>query len=325
VADQPSHIYRAHGLVVASDIELALPPGPRGPNAPDMVLRMGGEHVVPDEHPAGTQIATTKRRDGTTLYHFARDHEHVVLRYPRLCEFIGDPTLSDIMIYMHPGVDRGIAPVLVGGAVIAVHLRLRNELVLHASAVRAGDRAVAFVGASGMGKSTLAAALCRNGYDLVTDDVLRVDLTGGTTPRALPGSTENRLRPSARQLADDAPAHAVRPTADGRLALRSPAWSTAPLPLSACVVPFPSRGAQDLAVHRLPRAGALLRLLRFPRIVGWTDPVTAAAEFQALADLVERVPVFDVAIPWGLPFRPGLLASLVETVTIEAADHVTCP
>jgi hypothetical protein len=202
---------------------------------------------VPDERPAGAQIATTKRRDGTTLYHFARDHDQVVLRYPRLCEFIGGPTLSDIMIYMHPGVDPGNAPVLIGGAVIALHLRLRNELVLHASAVRAGDRAVAFVGASGMGKSTLAAALCRNGYDLVTDDVLRVDLTGGTTPRALPGSTENRLRPSARQLVDDAPAHPVRPTADGRVALRS----------RAC-----SPGSKDLVVHWVPQAAALLRLLR---------------------------------------------------------------
>src|SRR5258708_4473008 len=50
------------------------------------------------------------------------------------------------------------------GPVLGVLLRLRGVTCLHASAVSFGDRCVAFVGAAGSGKSTMAAALARRGY-----------------------------------------------------------------------------------------------------------------------------------------------------------------
>jgi hypothetical protein len=321
VAEIAPHTYRAHGLLVASAIDLPLPPWPPGPDRPDLTLRRVYERAVPDGHPPGQQLATTTRDDGTVLYGLGRDHDRCVLRYPGLCEFVGDPSLSDVSVHLHPGVDPGLIRVVAAGALIAVHLRLRQQLVLHASAVRVGDGAIAFVGASGMGKSTLAAALCREGHELVSDDVLRVDLSDPAVVRAHPGSTETRLRHSARQLADAAPPDTVRPTADGRLAVRSTAWWTAPLPLVACVVPRPShRLEEDVAVARLPLVMSLMRLSRFPRIVGWIDPVSTASDFQALGDLVERVPVFDARIPWGLPFRPGVLDRLLEAVSpVDAA------
>jgi hypothetical protein len=49
----------------------------------------------------------------------------------------------------------------------------RENMILHASAVRAPDgRGIAFVGDSGWGKSSLAAALHNRGFDLVADDCL---------------------------------------------------------------------------------------------------------------------------------------------------------
>jgi HPr Serine kinase C-terminal domain len=321
MAEAALHTYRAHGLLVASTVDLPLPPGRHGSDRPDLLLGPVREQVVPDGHPPGQLLAATTRQDGTLLYGLGRDDGRCVLRYPGLCEFVGDTTLSEVAVHLHPGMDPGLVRVLAAGALIAIHLRLRHELVLHASAVRVGGRALAFVGASGMGKSTLAAALCREGHELVSDDVLRIDLADPTVVRAHPGSTETRLRLTARQLADMAPPDTVAPTADGRLAVRPAAWSTAPLPLLACVVPRPSHaGEDDVAVTRLPLVASLLRLSQFPRIVGWIDPISAAADFQALGDLVERVPVFDARIPWGLPFRPGVLDRLVDAVSpVDAA------
>lgn len=77
------------------------------------------------------------------------------------------------------------------------------------------------------------------------------------------------------------------------------------------MVPLPHRRCDGVAVRRLAPPRALMRLLRFPRLVGWLDPESAAEEFQALADLVEQVPVFEASIPWGPPFRPGLADDLV--------------
>lgn len=309
------HWYRAHGLVIRSELELPLPPGSPASGTPDLILRCGADRSVPEEHPPGCRLAELSGPDGTVFYSLGRDTDRTILRYPDLCEFAGDRDLTDVTVYPHPGVDRGLLTVLAAGTLLAVHLMLRHELVLHSSAVQRDGHAVAFVGASGMGKSTLAAALCGTGCSLVADDVVRIDATDTPVMRVHPGSTESRLRLSARGLADTAPAGAVHPTADGRLALRPRSRADGPLPLAACVVPRPSREAADASVNRLAPTWALGRMLRFPRVAGWTEPVSMDCTFQALADLVERVPVYEATIPWGPPFRAEMLADLLEAVT----------
>jgi hypothetical protein len=308
------HWYCAHGLVISSEVELALPSGPPAIATPDLTLRRGVQRPVPAGDPPGERLAGLSGPDGKVFYRLCRDGDRAVLRYPGLCDFDGDPNLREVTVHLHPGVDPGLVPVLAGGALLAVHLMLRHELVLHASAVQVDGHAVAFVGAAGMGKSTLAAALCDNGCGLVADDVLRVDPIDSPTMRVYPGSTESRLRMAARDLAVSAPSDTVRATADRRLALRPPSLADRPLPLAACVVPRPSREAADVSVTRLAPSRALSRMLQFPRVAGWSEPASMARAFQSLADLVEHVPVFEATVPWGPPFRSEVLSGLLEAV-----------
>lgn len=58
------------------------------------------------------------------------------------------------------------------GPVLGLLLRLRGVTCLHASAVAFGDRSVAFVGSAGAGKSTTAAAFARQGYGVISDDIV---------------------------------------------------------------------------------------------------------------------------------------------------------
>lgn len=294
-------LYRAYGLLIESDVPLPLPPGPAG--QPDLVLRRAADREVPQERPPGARLAEVNRPDHTIFYTLTRD-TGVVLRYPSLCDFVGDASFSRIEVHLHPGADEALLPVLIAGALLAIHLMLRGALVLHASAVQAGNQAVAFVGRSGMGKSTLATALCTQGYPLVSDDLLRVD----AALRVYPGSTETRLRDSARVLASEG-----YETADGRLAVSPLGLVDGPLPLAACVIPQPNREVTTVSTRRLRPSEALLRLSSYPRVLGWTDPTTMAAGFQALGDLVERVPVIAATIPWGLPFAPGVLEELMTS------------
>ena len=305
--------YRAHGLIVASEVSLPLPEG--APGHPDLVLRRGADRSVPTARGEGEQLAELRNSNGKVFYRLTRDEGRALLRYPGLCDFSGDRDLREVTAHLRPGGDPGLIPVLAAGALLAVHLMLRHRLVLHASAVRLERQAVAFVGASGMGKSTLAAAMCGIGCELVADDVLHVD----GALRVHPGSTETRLRMGARELADAAPSHAVRTTADGRLALRPAAQVREPLPLAACVVPRPSREVDAVSVQRLAPGRALLRMCQFPRVLGWTDPASMSFTFQALGDLVESVPVFEATVPWGPPFRREVLSGLLEAVT--TVDH----
>ena len=300
--------YHAYGLLIESDVPLPLPPGPAG--QPDLVLRRAEDREVPHERPPGERLAEIGRPDHTIFYTLARA-EHVILRYPGLCDFVGDASFSRIEVHLHPGADEALLPVLIAGALLAIHLQLCGALILHASAIQAGNQAVAFVGRSGMGKSTLATALCAEGYPLVTDDLLRVD----ADLRVYPGSTETRLRDSARVLA------AVGyETADGRLAVSPAGLVGGPLPLAACVIPQPHRDVAKVSTRRLRPTEALLRLSSYPRVLGWTDPTTMAAGFQSLGDLVERVPVIEATIPWGLPFAPGVL----EELMVSSANWSEC-
>jgi hypothetical protein len=58
------------------------------------------------------------------------------------------------------------------GPVLGLALRLRGVTCLHASAVSFGNRAVAFAGTEGAGKSTTAAALAQRGHRVISDDIV---------------------------------------------------------------------------------------------------------------------------------------------------------
>ncbi len=65
-----------------------------------------------------------------------------------------------------------------GSAVLLVR-HLEGRLALHGAVVAEGDRAVALLGRSGQGKSTLAAAMCGAGATLYSDDAIAIDPAGG--------------------------------------------------------------------------------------------------------------------------------------------------
>lgn len=92
-----------------------------------------------------------------------------------------------ITFALRPGVsDWDLAPFL-SGTVFGILLHQRGQVVLHASAVSLGDgRAALFCGASGVGKSTLAAAFVERGYPMVADDQCAVVLDGANVPVLYP-------------------------------------------------------------------------------------------------------------------------------------------
>jgi hypothetical protein len=85
------------------------------------------------------------------------------------------------------------AELLLGPATMLA-LALRGTFALHASAVRWGERAVAFVGPSGAGKSTLAALLAAGdlGCERLADDILPFSVSG-TAASARPAFPQLKL------------------------------------------------------------------------------------------------------------------------------------
>jgi hypothetical protein len=307
-----------HGLHIHTDIPLhqgrAAPPG----GGADLRVEAGIPMAPDHRRPEGTVLAYHALSEEEWSC-FVRTHDGSYrLRYAGVCDFAVDADLRHVVVHPVTGTPADRVAVFAGGALPAFVLVMRGEVVLHASAVEIDGRALAFVGQSGMGKSTLATLLCDAGGLLVTDDVLRVDLGNGA--RCYLGNAELRLRHGIGDLVrDPALAGDVRPTGDGRQALRMPASTDELLPLAAIVVPMRDPDAARLDVRTMDRIEAVLAMLSLPRFPGWEDAPSQAGQLQRLSDLCDVVPVYTAHVPWGLPAPPGLLAELLDGVGI---DHV---
>jgi hypothetical protein len=91
----------------------------------------------------------------------------------------------------------------VAGPALAVALHQRGDLVLHASAIAIGGRAIALLGEKGAGKSTLSATLLARGHSLLSDDIVAVR-QGPDGPVVAGGSRTLKVEPAvARALGLD--------------------------------------------------------------------------------------------------------------------------
>jgi hypothetical protein len=87
------------------------------------------------------------------------------------------------------------------GTIFAVLCHQRGLLPLHASAVAGPEGAVAFLGNSGQGKSSLAASLAQRGFRVVADDVCLVDTAPDRAVTVIPSAPWLKLwRPSLEHL-----------------------------------------------------------------------------------------------------------------------------
>jgi hypothetical protein len=209
-------------------------------------------------------------------------------------------------------------PRLIESSALAALLSFTGTPTLHASAIDVDGRAWALLGASGAGKTTLAAWLCRHGgASLVTDDALRFD-TDGDWPWCYRGTTTLRLREGARALHASFPNAEIEPEVDGRLLVRPPV-SAGRLPVQALLFPRPSRSLRKVRVEPLTKLETLLEVLAYPRAVGWTIMEPVRRQFELAEFLSRRVPGFRLHVPWGPPFEPSIARQLREGIAAKAS------
>ena len=317
MSTHPLPVYELHGLRVASVIPLGVPKSDR--STVDLEIRRGATAAVPAAPPPGKLIREFTWGEGNGLA-CSRDEEGYLLRFYSTCDFRIDSALRAVEICPDPELDPGMLAPLLEGPVISGILALDGECVLHASAVEVEGRALAFVGGSGQGKSTLATLLCLGGASLVSDDVLRVDLSGEEA-RCFPGGRRTRLRSNAAALLDSLPAGEVERTADDRFGADLAAGRSERPLLTGILVPQPSRTAEAVRLERLGPTKAFLVLSTFPRIFGWRDGAPLRPQFEAFTRLARSVPVFNAEVPWGPPFDPGLAGELLSLTGLVVGEE----
>ncbi len=89
------------------------------------------------------------------------------------------------------------------GSALGAMLHQRGMLVLHGSSVCINGKGVVFVGNSGVGKSTTAAAFAKKGYKIMSDDITCINIIDGI-PYIIPGFPNIKLwDDAARNFGED--------------------------------------------------------------------------------------------------------------------------
>jgi hypothetical protein len=184
------------------------------------------------------------------------------------------------------------------GTVFGLLCHKRGLLPLHASCVGLGKQAVAFVGNSGIGKSTLAAGFWIRGHVILCDDVTVVDLKAESGPMVWPTFPRLKLWRDVIGGFGVPPDSLVR-TRKLLEKYHLPIENTfhkQPLPLKATYDLRPATEARHKGISPLRGASAFCRLTEavYPLRTG-SRLLGRDAIFSAVARLSATVPAYALA------------------------------
>jgi hypothetical protein len=237
--------------------------------------------------------------DGSPWTCFYREGANYLLRFEELADFQVTADGQTVRGWPAPDVDAETVGFLFANQVLPLALSRQGKLVFHASAVEIDGHAVAFMGESGRGKSTLAASFATNGLRFLTDDGLIVESTGEQW-QILPSHPSIRLWEDSERALMDARALRAPPvqhTAKSRfLAGNRVDFCDQPRPLHR--VYFLGEDAREKpSFERLKPGEALIELLKHSFLLDIEERQMLAAHFEDLSNLVVRPIYYRLDFP----------------------------
>ncbi len=262
------HIYTAYRLIIHSQVQLGELVVAEGPPDVTVTLADPKEEIFLTSD-GGLQFVGEVEGIGT----FAVLYGEKIIVYP--APDVGDKLLSTFII----------------GPILAVLLRQRGLLVLHASSVVVNNVAISFLGNSGAGKSTLAEVFYSQGYQVLTDDVMVIQLDE-SGPLVLPGYPQIKLWPESAtatgHLPEDLPT--IHPLSTKLAHRLSTGFGQMAFPLSQIYVL--GQGDQH-RIESINSANACLELVRHSRAANLlTNPAFRMSNFQKCSLIAQSIPVY---------------------------------
>jgi hypothetical protein len=286
-------------------------------------LRLRSEWALPwtaasDTHFAEVGLLRGSATRFATAFEEARERTGAALMFPRAVRLEDGETYlrwSDRFEFLVSADGRAIdARRLPGHAGEAFHTHLLGQVLsfalvtqgfdpLHATTVTIDGAAVAFLGESGFGKSSLAAAFLRAGHRVLTDDLLMLSPSGGGFV-AHPGPPRIKLFPKIARIVlgpgfHGTPIATMAPKIVIRLGKRQVPGAAARLKMIYVLAP-PDRTASRtarVAIRRASKRQACLALIRntFNTVV--TDPQRLSRQFAFSVSVASSVPIKRIAYP----------------------------
>jgi hypothetical protein len=257
-------------------------------------------------------ILQTCLPDGTAWMTCHRGRGGYLVRFQGLVDFEITGSGTDVTVHTVPGTTPETAEHLYRNQALPLALSLQMVLVLHGSAVEIGSGAVAFIGASGKGKSTLAASFSSNGYRFLSDDGLLIDRSStGFVIRPSHASLrlwDDSLDALADRTEKTAPPISYSPKA--RI-LAGEKFAFCPDPRALHRVFFLGDGnATSVSIAPVSSQNAVVHMLRHCFLLGVDERELLAHNFRQLAEL-SRLPIYFTL---DYPRRYDVLTGVREAV-----------
>jgi hypothetical protein len=174
------------GLVVGSELTLPAHPDESGTARVDISIRLG---AVPETLPGVRSIAPG----------WSVGPDRILLAVAGVGRFLVRSG-ADIVVQADKGAKESTLQLFLLGSAFGAAVHQRGLLPLHANAVATQDGCIAFAGASGAGKTTLAAYLATRGYPVLADDVCVLSVGADGLALAHPGCPQFKLWADAARM-----------------------------------------------------------------------------------------------------------------------------
>ena len=308
------HVHSIFDLVVHSDVVLRSLPRARKGTA-DIVIRChtDAEHCLQSSQPIDW-YQEWKAPDGQVIGVCGRLDPFLLIRFPGHADFLMNPDEGVITCRSLSGVSVERYQNLSVDQVIPRRVCHWGRLVVHASAVKlAGGQAVAFVGETGRGKSTLASAYRAVGATLLTDDALLLEKRAGVV-QVIPSYGSLRLWPDSRAqtaLGDDMFANFADYTSKKQLVSgrNEPANQLASAVSAIFLLGDPARGDHDGSVSVEPVIGqaSMMALIQSSFVLDTGNAASNRRHFEGVGEVVESgLPIYRLDYPRTFELLPDV-------------------
>lgn len=222
----------------------------------------------------------------------AKQDDAYLLRFPGTIDYLISHSGRLVTYFSSPNIPKKTIRHLLLDQVIPRILGQEGKLVLHASAVKlTNTQAVAFIGASGRGKSTLASSFFQWGAELLTDDCLLLDVSSKSAV-AFPNYHGVRLfDDSAQSIFGDKTLHpqVSHYTSKKRIALNRREASTEitkGYAMSAFFLLVEPQEAEHIEISSIKGASELITILEQIFTLDPTDKQVTVQQFKNLGNLL---------------------------------------
>lgn len=259
--------------------------------------------------------------DESVWCQFYRINNNYLLRFPELADFIIDSKNSSVQCWPVPGVPMATLNQLYLNQLLPLVLSHQGKLVFHASAIEIDGLAIAFMGVSGRGKSTLAASFSSNQCPFLTDDGLVLEKTDDSY-QVLPSQPSIRLWDDSQNaiLNSDMQAEAA-------LNYTSKLRFTASNQMVFCETPcslhriyfLDDASASEIQFVKLSPQEAMVELIKHSFLLDIEDRKMLKTHFNAVSDLASLPIFFKLDYPRNYSGLEKLRNSILQHAKLDTA------